>query len=152
MREPLHHEMVAQEQQEVAVRDGSADAALVRLPVADGLHVVRLYEERAFAMLPIDHPLAEREGVTSDELADDAVIARGTMTWSELAEVIASGVGIATMPQSLARLHRRRDVAAVPVDDLPPTTIALAWRPERDGADVQALVGIVRGRSARSSR
>ena len=46
----------------------------------------------------------------------------------------------------------RRDVASLPVDDLPPTTIALVWRLERDGDDVQALVAITRGRSARSSR
>ncbi|WP_344345232.1 LysR family transcriptional regulator substrate-binding protein [Agrococcus versicolor] len=153
MPQPLEHELVDEAEQEVALRDGSADAAIVRLPVAgDDLHVVRLYDERAFVVVPIDHPAADLDEVALADLADSPLLERGTMTWSELVEVVASGVGIATMPQSLARLHDRRDVASLPVVDLPPTTVALAWLRTRDGDDVQALAGIVRGRSPRSSR
>ena len=36
--------------------------------------------------------------------------------------------------------------------DAAPTRIALVWRVERDDADIQELVGVVRGRTARSSR
>jgi len=153
MPQRLEHELVAGEQQLDALLAGEADAAIVRLPVdADDLHVVRLYDERAFVVVPEEHAAADLDSVVAADLAQERTIERGTMTWSELVEVVASGAGIAVMPQSLARLHRRRDVASLPVDDLPPTTIALAWRRERDGDDVQALVAITRGRSARSSR
>jgi hypothetical protein len=39
-----------------------------------------------------------------------------------------------------------------PVTDLVPTTIALAWRIDRDDDTTQAVVGVVRGRRATSSR
>ncbi|QCR20125.1 LysR family transcriptional regulator substrate-binding protein [Agrococcus sp. SGAir0287] len=153
MPQPLEHERVALEQQLDALRAGDADAAIVRLPIDEGgLHVVRLYDERAFVVVPREHPLADAESAVVADLDDASTIARGTMTWQELVEVVASGAGVAVMPQSLARLHHRRDVAAVPVADLPPTTIALVWQQERDADDVQALVAITRGRSARSSR
>lgn len=153
MPQRLEHELVMGEQQLDALLAGEADAAIVRLPIdADGLHVVRLYDERAFVVVPEEHAAADLDAVVATDLAGETTIERGTMTWSELVEVVASGAGIAVMPQSLARLHHRRDVASLPVDDLPPTTIALAWRHERDADDVQALVAITRGRSARSSR
>ncbi|WP_222123717.1 LysR family transcriptional regulator substrate-binding protein [Agrococcus jejuensis] len=153
MPQRLEHELVTGEQQLDALRAGEADAAIVRLPIDDdGLHVVRLYDERAFVVVPQEHAAAELDSVVAADLVGESTIERGTMTWSELVEVVASCAGIAIMPQSLARLHQRRDVASLPVDDLPPTTIALVWRHERDGDDVQALVAITRGRSARSSR
>jgi hypothetical protein len=40
----------------------------------------------------------------------------------------------------------------VPVTDAAPTRIALVWRVERDDADIQEFVGVVRGRTTRSSR
>jgi hypothetical protein len=67
-------------------------------------------------------------------------------------ELVAAGTGYAILPHSLARLHHRRDVTAVPVTDAAPTRIALVWRVERDDADIQEFVGVVRGRTTRSSR
>lgn len=153
MPQRIEHALVAEEAQTDALRAGDADAAIVRLPIDDDeLHVVRLYDERAFVVVPEAHAAAELESLTAADLEGEATIERGSMTWSEVVEVVASGAGVALMPQSLARLHQRRDVAALPVDDLPPTTIALAWRRDRDADDVQAFVAITRGRSARSSR
>ncbi|MFC7432224.1 MULTISPECIES: LysR family transcriptional regulator substrate-binding protein [unclassified Agrococcus] len=153
MPQPLVHDRLEVERQDRGLRSGEADAAIVRLPIdEEGLHLVRLYDERAFVVVPSEHPIAEMDAVVAADLEGEPTIARGGMTWRELMEVVGSGAGIATMPQSLARLHHRRDVAAVPIEDAPPTTIALAWRRDRDGADVQALVAIARGRSARSSR
>jgi hypothetical protein len=53
---------------------------------------------------------------------------------------------------SLARLHARKDVAARPLRDGPVSTVALAWRRDADDERTQTLAGIVRGRTARSSR
>jgi len=66
--------------------------------------------------------------------------------------VVATGAGVAVMPQSLARLHARKEVTYRYVADLPPTTIALVW-PEGDLTDdLDDFIGVVRGRTARSSR
>jgi hypothetical protein len=67
-------------------------------------------------------------------------------------ELIAAGTGHAILPHGVARLHHRRDVVAVPVTDAAPTRIALVWRVDRDDADIQEFVGVVRGRTTRSSR
>jgi DNA-binding transcriptional LysR family regulator len=74
------------------------------------------------------------------------------MSEREAVEVVASGSGIALVPMSVARLYHRKDVATRPVTDLEPSTIALAWLVERDGDDTQAFVGVVKGRTANSSR
>ena len=67
-------------------------------------------------------------------------------------ETVATGVGVAIVPMSLARLHARKDVAARPVRDAPVSTVALAWPRETTTPDVDTFVGIVRGRTAHSSR
>ena len=74
------------------------------------------------------------------------------MSEREAVEVVASGGGIVLLPMSVARLLHRKDVASRPVSDLPPTRVALAWRVERDDEQTQAMVGVVRGRTGRSSR
>ena len=56
------------------------------------------------------------------------------------------------MPMSVARLHSRKDVTYRTVTDLPSTTVGLAWLVENDDPRVQTFIGIVRGRSERSSR
>jgi len=131
---------------------GEADVAFVRLPIdAEGLHAIPLWEEVAVAVLPKEHPLAEADSL---ELADLEGEPRApeqpdaAMT----VELVAAGTGIAFLPHGVARLHHRRDVVAVPVADAAPTRIALVWRVERDDADIQEFVGVVRGRTARSSR
>jgi hypothetical protein len=56
------------------------------------------------------------------------------------------------VPMSVARLHHRKDVTYRTVADLPPTTVGLAWRVDDEDERVQTFIGIVRGRSERSSR
>jgi DNA-binding transcriptional LysR family regulator len=70
----------------------------------------------------------------------------------ESVELAAANVGVAIMPQSLARLYARRDVVARPVTDHATTRIGLVW-PE-DGAHplIDEFIGIVRGRTVNSSR
>lgn len=156
------------EEADTALRDGSLDLCLVRLPLADpeGLHLVRLYDEVPVVVVPVDHFATAADEVTSADLADEQLVLPHPsgwvpeapqldwppMSWREAIEVVASGSGVAVVPMSVARLHARKDVAARPVTDLPPTTIGLAWLVSRDGEDTQALVGVVKGRSANSSR
>lgn len=153
--------------QEELLRSGELDLALVRLPVdRTGLHVVTLYDERPMVVLPRDHFLTLADEVVLGDLADEqfplgvpdglrqtsAPLPFAPMSAREAVEVAAAGTGVVLLPQSVARLHLRRDVEVRPVADLPSTTIGLAWLIERDDDDTQAFVGVVRGRSARSSR
>ena len=149
---PLEASRVEQPEQLAELLDGAADVAFVRLPVdADGLHLVPLWEEVGVAVLPKEHTLADAESLTLADLAGEPVAPEQddpAMT----VELVAAGTGYAILPHSVARLHHRRDVVAVPVTDAPPTRIALVWLIERDDADIQELVGVVRGRTTRSSR
>ncbi|UOE42678.1 LysR family substrate-binding domain-containing protein [Agromyces larvae] len=149
---PLEARRVDESAQLDAVRAGEADLAFVRLPVDEqGLHRIPLWEEVAVAALPKDHDLADAESITLADLADiphAPVQDDPAMTM----ELVGAGTGYAIVPHSIARLHHRKDVVAVPVSDAPPTRIALVWRVDRDDADIQEFVGVVRGRSARSSR
>lgn len=149
---PLEAVRVDQSEQLAELLDGAADVAFVRLPVdAEGLHRIPLWEEVAVAVLPKDHPLADAEALTLADLVG-VPVAPEQPDPAMTVELVAAGTGYAILPHSLARLHHRRDVAAVPVTDAPATRIALVWRVERDDADIQEFVGVVRGRTARSSR
>ena len=111
--------------------DGDADVSFVRLPVdGDGLHVIPLYSERPVVVLPKEHDLAEAESLL-------------------LADLDAWEVPV---PQSVARLGSRKDEVAIPVTDAEETRIALAWLVENDRPEIEDWVGIVRGRTANSSR
>ncbi|RZS64309.1 LysR substrate binding domain-containing protein [Agromyces ramosus] len=149
---PLESSRVEQDDQLVDLLAGDADVAFVRLPVeAEGLHAIELWEEAAVAVLSKDHPFADAEALTLDDLAADP-LAPPQHDAAMTIELVAAGTGHAIVPQGVARLHHRRDVVAVPVTDAAPTRIALVWRVERDDADIQEFVGVVRGRTARSSR
>ncbi|GAA1527353.1 DNA-binding transcriptional LysR family regulator [Agromyces terreus] len=149
---PLEARRVDEPAQLDGLREGEVDVAFVRLPIADeGLHVVALWEEQPFVVLPHDHAFADEASVTLADLADEPTAPiqdDAAMT----IELVAAGTGLARVPQGVARLHARKDVVAIPISDAPTTRIALVWTLERDDADIQELVGVVRGRGAKSSR
>lgn len=143
------------------------DMCLVRLPVdRDDLHRITLYDEVAVVVLPRDHYLTLADRVTPEDLAEEQLVLSHDYGWTPTAaqldwpemtvkdaiEVVAGGQGVVLVPMSVARLHHRKDVVAIPVDGLGPTSIALAWRRERDDDTTQAFVGVVRGRTSNSSR
>ena len=149
---PLEAVRVEQAEQLADLIAGDADVAFVRLPIDDdGLHTIPLWEEVAVAVLPKDHPLAEAESLALADLEADPVAPMQPET-AMTVELVAAGTGHALLPHGVARLHHRRDVVAIPVTDAPTTSIALVWRVERDDDDVQEFVGVVRGRTMRSSR
>ncbi len=56
------------------------------------------------------------------------------------------------VPQSLARLHHRRDLTYRTMADAPQSRIALSWPEEQTTDLVEEFIGIVRGRTVNSSR
>ncbi len=135
-----------------ALHEGLADVSFVRLPVdRTGLSIIPLYDEVAVAILPKEHPLAALESVTLHDLASEDRVA-GILSAEDAVELVAAGGGIVMLPQSIARLHARKDVVARPATDAPVTTIAIAWLEQRTTTQIEEFVGIVRGRTAASSR
>ena len=136
-----------------ALRDGTAGAAFLRDVGADEeFSAIRLYDEQQVVVASRDHlfsALGAHETVAASELAAETVLDgqdAGTV------ELVAAGVGVATMPQSVARVLSRRDVVARGLRDAAPTTISLVWPIDRTTPAVEALIGIVRGRTENSSR
>ena len=134
------------------VRDGSLSMALVRLPVdRDGLHLIPLYEEVPVAVMSVDNTLTLLDEVTTEDLADEHQD-WGSLGLADVVATVAAGTGVLVTPMSVARLHHRKDLTYRPVTDVPATTVGLAWRETDEDPRVQTFIGIVRGRSARSSR
>lgn len=152
------------------LRDGGADAGLVRLPIdCDGLSVIALYEETPVVVVPKEHVVTAAEEVSTADLADEVVLhpQDDTLEWAtrpgtaalhrpestgDAVELVAAGVGVLVVPQSLARLHHRKDLTYRTVTDAPPSPVALAWGAGTTTDLVEEFVGIVRGRSVNSSR
>ncbi len=151
---PLEVRQVDQTAQRDVLYDGSADMCFVRLPLADeGLHVVPLYLERAVVVVPREHAATAFTELIEADLAGELRHKIGPrLTAKQAVEAVAAGTGVVLLPMSVARLHHRKDVAYVPVGDLPQTQVALAWRRDVDDPRFDEFVAVVRGRTARSSR
>ncbi len=153
-----------------AVRAGTVDVALLRLPAdTSGLAVIPLYEETTVVVVPTDHILtaldeiavADLDGepvlVPRDDVVDWAArpgvpVDHRPETTKDAIELVAAGVGTLIVPQSLARLHHRKDLTYRPITDAPTCQVALAFLEGPQPALVEEFIGIVRGRKSRSSR
>lgn len=152
------------------LRGGAADAGLVRLPVdRTGLSAIPLYTETTVVVVPKDHVVTAADEVTTEDLADEIVLhpLDDTLPWERLPgrpaierpattgdaiELVAAGVGVLVVPQSLARLHHRKDLTYRPLTDAPESRVALSWREGETTDLVEEFIGIVRGRTVNSSR
>ncbi|WP_312874635.1 LysR family substrate-binding domain-containing protein [Actinomadura litoris] len=152
------------------LRDGGVDAAFVRLPVdRAALHVIPLYLETTVVVVPKDHAVAAVEEVELADLADEDVFEPldDVLTWddrpgqpaftrpentADAIGLVASGAGVLLLPQSLARLHHRKDLTYRTVTDAPQSQIGLAWLEAVTTDLMEELIGIVRGRTPNSSR
>jgi len=166
-RSPLELVPVLEGDQEAGLRDGALDMALVRLPIErTGFHCIPLYEEVPVVVAGHEHLISAAGEVTLDDLAGEQLVLPHVTGWTPRSQqlewppmsiadavaVVASGTGIVIVPMSVARLHQRKDVIYRPVTDLATTTVGLAWRTDSDDERVQTFIGIVRGRTERSSR
>ncbi|MFD6140884.1 LysR family transcriptional regulator substrate-binding protein [Promicromonospora sp. NPDC060271] len=164
-----------------ALRAGEADAAIGRLPVdKEVFAAIPLYEETPVVCFSRDHLLAaldEEETVSVADIAgdpvwvpaDDVLFAAHPVpgvvpvdpdgnpldrvpTTADAVATVAANVGVAVLPMSLARLHRRKDVVHRRLVDGPTAPVGLIWPHDRTTDLVEELVGIVRGRTVNSSR
>jgi len=146
----------------VAALADAAHLVFARLPVeplsdddADALSVIPLWTETPVVVAAKDHPVAVVDAVTAAELDDeellDAIGADGGVDDAVL-DLVAAGHGVARLPQSMFRSSGRRDLVAREVSDVEPTRVALVWRTAISGDLTDEFIGIVRGRTANSSR
>jgi DNA-binding transcriptional LysR family regulator len=166
-------ELVALEvpDQRDALTTASVDAALVRLPIeTTGLHTIPLYDEVPVVVCAADSHLTTAEVLTVADLDGEVVIVprdhviavevpgatavsfSPPETTEDAVATVAAGVGVVIMPMSLARLHHRKDIDYRPLAEGPVSTVALAWPAGDPSPLVDAFIGIVRGRTANSSR
>lgn len=138
-----------------AVRTGRADACLVAGPVdLKGLDHDLLLSEPRMAVVPRAHPLADRAGLHPTDLRDEPVLrwpslpreldrfyqglvgdepsrTVAALQASDLAEalrLVELGRGITFLPTSVVHRFPGRAVHAIPVLDLPPSRLSIAWR------------------------
>jgi len=157
------------------VRSGELDMCLVRLPVdRDGLHLIPLYDEQPVVVVSSEHPVAAYDEIDVAELADEHLlqdpddvpewrdlateVTTGSrhpvppMTLRQTVESVAADAGVVVLPMSVARLHHRRDVRAVKVTGVPVSQVGLVWLRDADDDRIETFIGVVRGRTANSSR
>lgn len=177
---PLVSNPVAEEHQLDALQAGDADMAFVRLPVdKTGLNVITLYSELSVVVAPKDHPIAAFDELDVADLADEYLLADPDdfPDWRDISTEIAAGtrkplppmanidaaldlveagLGILILPMSVARLLSRKTLRSRLLHGVPDSSIGLAWPfsdpPSDDEETFQEFVGVVRGRSAQSSR
>jgi hypothetical protein len=153
-----------------SLQQGGADAGLVRLPVdRTVLSAIPLYTETTVVVVPKEHRLAEAAELAVGDLAEEIVLhplddvlewedrpgvpaKERPATTADAVQLVAAGIGVLVVPQSLARLHHRKDLTYRPVIDAPQSQVALAWPEDRTTDLVEEFIGIVRGRTVNSTR
>lgn len=152
-RRPLELVPVAESVQEDVLRDGTVQMCLVRGEVdRTDLHLIPLYRERPVVVASTEHPVAAYDEIDVAELADEHQHAVPPLEVRDAIEAVAAGTGVLVVPMSLARLHHRKDVVAVPVTGVPESPVGLAWLIDDEDPSIETFIGVVRGRTVRSSR
>ncbi|MFG2138690.1 LysR family transcriptional regulator [Streptomyces sp. NPDC048650] len=155
-----------------ALRSGAVDVAVTLLPVAEpdlALGPVFAAQPQTLA-LSVRHPLAAREHLTAEDLAEVALIsphapapaywrAAQAPTATPAGRPIPAGAGVSTLQEGLtlaaagrggmllcrptAGYHGRGDLAFVPVIGLPDSVLGLVHHPARETARIRAFRAIV---------
>ena len=124
-----------------------------------GLLRVPLYTETMAVLAEKDHAIAAYDSLSLIDLEGERwldPIDAVTATPDEVAaavDLVAAGVGLLVLPMPYARSLSRREVVERALEGVPATRMGVAWSPAREGEEmIDEFVGIVRGRSAASTR
>ena len=153
--------------QDDIIRDGQVDVGYLRLPAnVDGLTVEPLFTEPRVVALPSDHQLAGKEAISVADLASEHLLQNpdDVPEWRDIAlelrdhtsrrrvprlrtieeklEYVAAGNGVVVLPQSAATAYSRLDIVLIPVSDLPPGQVGLAWDSSRHSDLIREYVTI----------
>jgi DNA-binding transcriptional LysR family regulator len=155
----------------VGLADGSSDVAFVRPPlvVRDWLGLETLFVEPRVLVVSTDSPLAAQQQISVEQVTDEFFVARkSTEEWrnfwlatearqgepvrlgaevstvDECFEAILSQRGVAFSQASTRRFYGRPGLAFVPVTDIPPTSLSIAWRTDVDSQVIRDFINIAR--------
>lgn len=141
--------------QEALIRSAELDMCLVRGAIdRNGMHLIPLYTELSAIVVAKEHPAAAYDELAVSELADDVDVLASfpELSLRDAFATVAAGTGYLVVPRSVARVNQRKDVTVVRALDVPESPVGLAWLIDHDDPDVETFIGIVRGRTSRSSR
>jgi DNA-binding transcriptional LysR family regulator len=151
--------------------DGAVDVAFVRPPLApwEWLESETLFVEPRVLVVADRFPVAARSEVLAEMLVDEPFVARRApgywrdfwlaveqrkgcpvrvgaeaATVDECFEAILRGQGMAFTQVSSRRFYARPGLAFVPVADIPPASVSVAWRRDARGPLVADFVAIAR--------
>jgi DNA-binding transcriptional LysR family regulator len=123
------------------------------------------------AVMAEDHPLARRPVLTARRLAatpfletsivqdpvfadywylrtwrgpDAPSVASRAATVEEWLGEVALGRGVNLVPEGMVEEYRKQGLAFVPVADLEPSPVVVAWAPERESGAVRRFVDLAR--------
>ncbi len=140
------------------LREGRADAALLYAPPDElrGLDTETLLTEAPVAVLPTSHPLAHRTSLRMSDLAGERLHRRPTdpgamKSISALMHLIALGRKVAVLPRVLTT-PLREDLTTVPMADVPPVVLLLAWPAHSTSPSVAALARAAAAAAAAAAR
>jgi DNA-binding transcriptional LysR family regulator len=134
---------------------GASDVAFVRPPFkTTGLWFEVLTEEPRMLALPVTHRLARRESVSVEEILDEPLVGAPGVdeewenfwllgdfrdgrpptivgqaeTYEAELQMVASGQAVSVTCAASSRYYARPGIVFVPITDIPPSPIALAYR------------------------
>ncbi len=130
------------------------DMVFARMPVSVVHNAIPLWTETAVVATPKDSTLADSSEITQADLDAVHVIDAGPVPADVdgALDLVEANVGVVVLPQSLFRKASRKDLVARALVDSPGTRIALVWRDEDASELTEEFIGVVRGRTANSSR
>lgn len=158
-------------QEVAALRGGEIDIAVVWQPQdLNGLASAELTTEARYIGLPAAHPLAGRESLSILEVKDvaltwtrqappewvswwavdprpdgsRAVYGAENRSVEEQLDNVASGNGAAISPASMAAFYARPDLRWIPLRDVEPLRIDLAWNPDERNPAIGKFIEIAR--------
>jgi DNA-binding transcriptional LysR family regulator len=158
-------------QEAAALRDGNVDVAFVWLPNdLTGLRSEVVHTEPRVVGVPAGHRLAERASVSVLEVRDEPLMwtrhaPRQWVDWwavnprpdgseprwgptndnvEEMLEQVAAGAAVCFAPESMASYYARPDLVWIPLTDVPPLRVALAWPEGSASPVVRGFTAVVR--------
>jgi len=161
-----------------ALRDGECDVAFVWLPAEPtGLHAEIVAVEPRYAGLGAEHRLATRGELSILELNAEPIMwtRRAPRFWvdwwavnprpdgsepvwgpendnvEEMLEQVAEGGAYCIVPRSMTEFYNRPDLVWLPIVDIDPLRVALAWVENRASPLVDAFADVVRELAAEAS-
>jgi DNA-binding transcriptional LysR family regulator len=154
-----------------ALRDGMVDVAFVWLPAdLTGLRAEVVHTEPRVVGMATGHPLAGAPSVSILDVKDEPLMwtdraPREWVDWwavnprpdgstprwgplndnvEEMLEQVAEGAAICFAPASMAAYYARPDLAWVPLTDVDPLRVALAWVDDAETDLIRAFAVVVR--------